>query len=718
MTTLNKKLSILCFLVFFSSLVSYAQERGMHNYSDLELDTISYYIKSLEEADLDKPFMIDVNQRETVLDLLSLNGNVIEDKDMKYHDFKDDDLSKLIQYIDILEQRNSSMTTTEYQLAIKMENGEVKKYNFETLKAMKKFVKGLKKTDPLLAAQLKHGDELDITIITTDESKRAFKFTTLESMQEQILKMNSSEMLFSQKTKENSLHLELIQANGSTKKYDFQTLAAMNDFLLNLNTLNPTLSQELKSGNEFDVVLKSSNGELRKYKFKTLEAMTEVTVNLKTEDKLLTQSLMVAEDVMMEIVMPDGKREKFVFKSLPAMNDYLMKLEETNPQLAAQLKSGDGFDVDMKMPNGEKKAYKFKTLNSMKDVTLKMKQEDYLLSSSQIASEDVMMEIIMPDGKREKFVFKSLPAMNDYLMKLGDTNPELLAQLKSGDGFDVDMKMPNGEKKAYNFKTLNSMTDVTLKMKQEDYALKADEIVESDYLMEIIMPDGKREKFVFKSLPAMNEYMSNLEITNPILAAQIKGAKDFDMKITIINELTEQSSLLYEEDISLNSTSTVVSTDSSGNKENSKDVIVVIPSNNVLNPESFNGIIMDEVDIAREFNYGDLSGKNICMNILFKPNYYAVTTDFMPVLDKVYESLMTNEKMHLIVEGHADLTGNALFNDDLSEKRAKSVVNYLKLKGIPSSRFKVVGHGHNKSVASNKTDSGRTQNRRVELLVK
>jgi OOP family OmpA-OmpF porin len=69
----------------------------------------------------------------------------------------------------------------------------------------------------------------------------------------------------------------------------------------------------------------------------------------------------------------------------------------------------------------------------------------------------------------------------------------------------------------------------------------------------------------------------------------------------------------------------------------------------------------------------------------------------------------------VVCEGHTDSRGTEAYNDALSMRRARSVRDYLIKGGIPSKDIKVEGFGETKPVASNDTDEGRQQNRRVEL---
>ena len=71
----------------------------------------------------------------------------------------------------------------------------------------------------------------------------------------------------------------------------------------------------------------------------------------------------------------------------------------------------------------------------------------------------------------------------------------------------------------------------------------------------------------------------------------------------------------------------------------------------------------------------------------------------------------------LEIQGHTDNTGTDSYNQGLSERRATSVSGYLKNHGITSRRVKTVGFGETAPKYTNDTESGRSQNRRVEFLI-
>lgn len=87
-------------------------------------------------------------------------------------------------------------------------------------------------------------------------------------------------------------------------------------------------------------------------------------------------------------------------------------------------------------------------------------------------------------------------------------------------------------------------------------------------------------------------------------------------------------------------------------------------------------------------------------------------------VEKIYNLLVQAENTKLTVVGHTDNVGNADANLALSKSRAEAVVNYLKQKGIPASRFQLVdGKGQGDPVADNNTASGKALNRRVVITL-
>jgi len=90
--------------------------------------------------------------------------------------------------------------------------------------------------------------------------------------------------------------------------------------------------------------------------------------------------------------------------------------------------------------------------------------------------------------------------------------------------------------------------------------------------------------------------------------------------------------------------------------------------------------------------------------------------DGKKLVDEAVRVMRDNPSMHVSVEGHTDSIGTDQYNQRLSERRAKTVRDYMVSQGIESSRISTVGFGETKPIADNKTAAGRAENRRVEIL--
>ena len=101
----------------------------------------------------------------------------------------------------------------------------------------------------------------------------------------------------------------------------------------------------------------------------------------------------------------------------------------------------------------------------------------------------------------------------------------------------------------------------------------------------------------------------------------------------------------------------------------------------------------------------------------FAFNSAELTSSAKSNLDKLATVLINNPDTNINIYGHTDNKGTAQVNQKISENRANSVKNYLISKGIASSRMITMGRGFSDPIASNDTDAGRAQNRRVEFAI-
>ena len=100
--------------------------------------------------------------------------------------------------------------------------------------------------------------------------------------------------------------------------------------------------------------------------------------------------------------------------------------------------------------------------------------------------------------------------------------------------------------------------------------------------------------------------------------------------------------------------------------------------------------------------------------ILFDLGSATIREESFPTLDGFIEVLSASA-VNVTIGGHTDNTGSALQNQNLSEDRARAVLNYLVANGIEETRLDAVGFGPDEPVADNDTEEGRALNRRIEF---
>lgn len=102
-------------------------------------------------------------------------------------------------------------------------------------------------------------------------------------------------------------------------------------------------------------------------------------------------------------------------------------------------------------------------------------------------------------------------------------------------------------------------------------------------------------------------------------------------------------------------------------------------------------------------------------NITFASNSADISSNFYPTLNSLVLVFKEFNKNGVNIVGHTDNTGSLELNQSLSQRRAQSVANYLTANGVPGQRISVYGAGPSQPIASNASEAGRAQNRRVEI---
>ncbi len=122
------------------------------------------------------------------------------------------------------------------------------------------------------------------------------------------------------------------------------------------------------------------------------------------------------------------------------------------------------------------------------------------------------------------------------------------------------------------------------------------------------------------------------------------------------------------------------------------------------------------VDVTETDN-GSAILVNLPDGVTFDVASYSLKPTFRTTLDQVADSLIKYPNSLIDVYGHTDSTGSDVYNQTLSENRARTVAGYLQSRGVPAARIRSQGFGETMPIASNDTEDGRAKNRRVEIKI-
>lgn len=133
-----------------------------------------------------------------------------------------------------------------------------------------------------------------------------------------------------------------------------------------------------------------------------------------------------------------------------------------------------------------------------------------------------------------------------------------------------------------------------------------------------------------------------------------------------------------------------------------------------------------EKNLAREIQSGQARVEKLPHDVVrvtmtsqtaFDTDSAAIKPGFHSTMDKLADVVVRYNKTALTIVGHTDNVGSNGYNQRLSERRARSVAQYLEAKQVNSMRLAIAGKGETHPVASNASESGRRANRRVEIYV-
>jgi len=108
---------------------------------------------------------------------------------------------------------------------------------------------------------------------------------------------------------------------------------------------------------------------------------------------------------------------------------------------------------------------------------------------------------------------------------------------------------------------------------------------------------------------------------------------------------------------------------------------------------------------------------NIPSDVSFDTGRADIKPNMRPILDQFANGLSNQPNTEVRIIGHTDNTGSDAVNDPLSVQRAQATKQYLAARGVDPNRVVIAGRGEREPVASNNTEAGRAQNRRVEIFL-
>ena len=150
------------------------------------------------------------------------------------------------------------------------------------------------------------------------------------------------------------------------------------------------------------------------------------------------------------------------------------------------------------------------------------------------------------------------------------------------------------------------------------------------------------------------------------------------------------------------------------NKEILEGEVPVPPAGRqlIVTLNRYSGMTGEQADVAQ----GLRNGRVILQNVRFATGKADITSDSETTLAKAAQAIKDNPDWKIRVEGFTDSSGDRESNLKLSQDRADAVANWLINHGVDQGRLTAKGYGEDRPVANNKTDAGRSKNRRVELV--
>jgi OmpA-OmpF porin, OOP family len=108
----------------------------------------------------------------------------------------------------------------------------------------------------------------------------------------------------------------------------------------------------------------------------------------------------------------------------------------------------------------------------------------------------------------------------------------------------------------------------------------------------------------------------------------------------------------------------------------------------------------------------------MALYINFDTGKSTIKSDSQPIINQIASLMKEHDDLKLSIEGHTDNVGKSAANKTLSQQRAKAVLDAVVKQGIAAGRMTAIGWGQEKPIADNRSEDGRSKNRRVEIVKK
>jgi outer membrane protein OmpA-like peptidoglycan-associated protein len=125
----------------------------------------------------------------------------------------------------------------------------------------------------------------------------------------------------------------------------------------------------------------------------------------------------------------------------------------------------------------------------------------------------------------------------------------------------------------------------------------------------------------------------------------------------------------------------------------------------------------DPTDLKSHQVVFTLDKTHIFENLLFEFDTFKLTAESKKEMDMLYSHVAADSTLNISILGHTDSVGSDSYNSKLSSRRAKAVAVYLQKLGLSKDRVAWRGNGGKMPIATNDSDAGRRQNRRVEFVI-